>query len=146
MAANDTSRILNAIENLRGDQQKSLEAIAALNANVANISQAVRDLGTKVDRMESDKVSRSELNGTETRWEKSLAEVKALSTFEAGRMSQEWTSRLDAIDEKIEAMDMRLRSNEAFTSKIDGMVIATHAGSGIAGGLILWLAQKLLHF
>lgn len=93
MAAGDLNKILAAIEGWRGENR---EALATLKAEMGFVSRDVNALTAKVERMEESKVSWKEVEAVEGRMIRSVADVKAGAAFEAGRLSQDLTTRLEA--------------------------------------------------
>lgn len=144
MAVSGTDRILTAIERLDLNQQKSIEAIAGLKADVLHMSVDLRDLGVKVDGMERDKVSRGELISSDSRHEKSLAEVKASAAFEAGRLSQNLTSAIDEVRFEVHGLREKLDDETAFRNRIIGARWLANLLAGIFGGAVMWALRFLI--
>lgn len=144
MAAADLKRIFDAIETLSLKQERTSgenkESFATLKAEVGFMSGAVRDLTVKIDRVDDLKAAKSDLAAVEIRVEKSVAEVKAQSTIDASKNNQEWTRRLDSIDEEVREVKDQIEQLNAFRWK---MVGACTLASGLASTVIALLFRFL---
>lgn len=149
MAASDLSRVLSAIEGLRTE---SREALAILRTDVNYMSKSISELGIKVDRLDDRKADLGELKAVEDRFDKSVSAVRAGAAFEAGRLTQDLTGRLESaalelndfrrvITEEFKLIRDEVKSHEEFKNKvIGGWLVA-----GTAGGLIFALLNWAMH-
>lgn len=161
MAAADLNKILLAIGDLRTE---SREALATLRSEVSLMGGYVRDLAAKVDRMDDTKASRPELIAVETRMERSVADVKAGAAFEAGRLSQSLTSRLDEAASELhdfresvakEFRELRerdikeirdeVKAHEGYRNRMSGAWLAASVIGGILVLLVNWALKALGH-
>jgi hypothetical protein len=162
MALSDVRQILAAIERLREDNLDNAKILASVRSDMAHVIESLRVQSDKLDRIEKEKADRGELRDMDTRWERKVNEVKASSAFEAGRMSQEWASRLDTISaqitnqeeatkERFDKQDLAMKKHEDTIGRLTGWqnrVIGWKSGiafvTGAFGGLLMWLLREFI--
>jgi hypothetical protein len=137
MAINET-RIIEKIEEFRVETANGIAAvnatIAGIKSDITHTSDRLERVSAKVDRLEEFKASKPELNAAEVRLEKTALEVKANAAFEAGRMSQEWTQRLDSISCEVKEVRDKVDDLNTIRWRIVGacLVIGALAGAFFA--------------
>jgi len=141
----ETRIILQAFETGRRETQETLtmvrEGIAGLVADVKNLGTQVGELRDRVDKIDDSKAARGDLQALEARMDKTINEVKASSAFEAGRLSQEWTQRLDMIETQVDEVRADIKDLNMVRYKIMGACLLLGT---ISGAFFGWLF-KMIH-
>jgi uncharacterized coiled-coil protein SlyX len=126
-----TREIIGAIKDAQLATEKQISevniTVAGLRSDVGHLGDALRDLATKVERIDDQKAARGELDALQHRVDKRMDQIVAQSAVDLGRMDHDKIGHSDLSLDAFDSMAKRVNEIEKQTEKIDGLVAGQKA-------------------